>query len=231
MKKKNPAAKKTDLPPYKIYKVIQEDENHVSKVAEIDLSGIYSYAEYYRWKSQDRLELINGKIFRMNPASSLTHQRWCGYLYVKLYEYLADQKGEVFLAPFDVRLPDRSNRDDDIFTVVQPDILIVSNPEQLDERGCLGAPDIVIEVLSDGNNWRELIDKFKVYEAAGVKEYWIINPRRRHFFIYTLDEYGRLKSEGANMYNNGVLSTVLPGFKINLKELLNPKDEFKKNRL
>lgn len=231
MKKKTSVTKKAQLPPYKVYKVIQEDENHVSKVAEIDLSGIYSYAEYYRWKSQDRLELINGKIFRMNPASSLTHQRWCGYLYVKLYEYLADKKGEVFLAPFDVRIPDRSSRDDDIFTVVQPDLLVVCKPEQLDERGCLGAPEVVIEVLSDGNNWRELIDKFKVYEAAGVKEYWIINPRRKHFFIYSLDQFGRLKSEGANMYNNGVLSQVFPDFRLNLKELLQREVEFKKNRL
>lgn len=231
MKKKTALTTQIGLSSGKLYNVIQEDENHVSKVAEIDLSGIYSYAEYYRWKSQDRLELIRGKVFRMNPEISLTHQRWCGYLYVKLYAYLSDKNAEVFLAPFDVRLPDRSTRDDDIFTVLQPDILIVCNPAQLDERGCLGAPDVVIEVLSDGNNWRELIDKFNVYEEAGVKEYWVINPRRRHFFIYTLDAFGRLKSEGANMYTDGVMSTVFPDFKINLKELLTKELSLKTNRL
>lgn len=196
------------------------DELHISKVAEISLSGIYSYADYLRWKSEDRMELIRGQVFKMSPLTSVTHQRWCGFMYAKLYEYLSDKKAEVFIAPLDIRLPDRSNQDGDIFTVVQPDLFVVCNPDQLEEKGCLGAPDIVIEILSDGNNWRELTDKFRVYEEAGVKEYWIINPKRKLFFVYRLDKYYRFQSEGANLYRDGHLSSVLPDFKLNLKELL-----------
>lgn len=198
----------------------KHDEQHISKVAEISLSQIYSYANYLGWKSEDRLELIRGQVFKMSPLTSATHQRWCGFMYAKLYEYLSDKEAEVFIAPLDVRLPDRSGQNRDIFTVVQPDIFIVCDADKLEENGCLGAPDIVIEILSDGNNWRELTDKFRVYEEAGVKEYWIINPKRKHFFVYRLDKYHRFQSEGANLYSDGRLSSVFPDFKLNLKELL-----------
>lgn len=201
-------------------RAMYDDEQHISNVAEINLSGIYSYENYLGWRSEERLELIRGQVFKMSPITSVTHQRWCGFMYVKLYEYLSDKKAEVFIAPLDVRLPDRSDQNGDIFTVVQPDIFIVCNLNQLEEKGCLGAPDIVIEILSDGNNWRELTDKFRVYEAAGVKEYWIINPKRKLFFVYRLDKHCSFQSEGANLYSNGHLSSVLPDFKLNLKELL-----------
>lgn len=220
MRKKYLLAKKYHRSKKVKYNAIQEDAHHISKVAEMNLLGLYSYGNPFRWKSEERIELIRGEVFRMSPVNSLTHQRWCGFIFVKLYDYLSDKIGEVFMAPFDIRLPDRSNMDEDIFTVVQPDIVVVCDPKKLDEKGCLGAPDVVIEILSEGNNWRELIDKFKVYEEAGIKEYWVVNPARKYFSIYKLDKYHRYKTDGVNRCNEEMLSSVFPDFKLDLKDLL-----------
>jgi len=168
MKSNNSNSEKDRPRGLKIYRTISEDENHISRVAEVDANGYYSYSDYYRWFSSDKLELIRGKVFAKSPAPSLTHQRWCGFLYVKLCDFLSATQYEVFINPFDVRIPDRSSSDVEIFTVVQPDICVVFDQAKLDEKGCVGTPDVVIEVLSAGNNWRELIDKYKVYEEAGV---------------------------------------------------------------
>jgi len=204
----------------KLYEAIQNDINPVSHVCEPDCSGSYSYADYFAVRFEDSVELIGGRVFRMSPAPSLTHQRWCGLIFAKLHNYLAEKEAEVFIAPFDVRLPHLSSGDAEIVTVVRPDICVVCDPEKLDERGCVGTPDIVVEVLSSGNNWRELIDKYKVYEDAGVKEYWIVNPKRKHLFVYVLNKKGKFQSAGVNMYTGGSLSTLFPDFNLNPEELL-----------
>src|SRR5690606_39235284 len=96
-----------------------------------------------------------------------------------------------YTAPFDVRLPKKSRADKEIFTVVQPDICVICDPEKLDDRGCIGAPDIVVEILSPGNNRKELRNKHEIYEESGVKEYWIVWPIEKTFMKYVLDEQGK----------------------------------------
>jgi len=204
----------------KLYQAIQGDAKSLSQVCEPDCTGFYSYADYFKLRLDDSVELIGGRVFRMSPAPSLTHQRWCGLIFAKLHNYLNNKEAEVFISPFDVRLPHLSSGDADIVTVVRPDICVVCDLEKLDERGCVGTPDIVVEVLSNGNNWRELIDKYKVYEDAGVKEYWIVNPKRRHLFVYVLNERGKFQSAGVNMYTGGSLSTLFPDFNLDPEELL-----------
>ena len=119
---------------------------------------------------------------------------------------------------FDVRLPKLSAADKDIFTVVQPDICVICDSSKLDVRGCIGAPDIVVEILSPVNNKKELKNKYEVYEQAGVKEYWIVSPQDYTFLVYTLNDGkfipSRLMAEG-----DIVVSTVLPGFSIDLAEM------------
>lgn len=197
----------------KTYTDPESDDRRISQIADIDFSRTYSYADYFRWEFEERLELIKGKIFRMSPAPSLTHQRLCGLIYVKLYAYLSGKTCEVFVSPFDVRLPAVSLKDEAIFTVVQPDVCVVCDARKLDERGCLGAPDLVIEVLSPGNNRKELVDKFLIYEEAGIKEYWIINSEKRLLVIYQLN--GKGKYEKAN----NPVSAIFPDFNLNVNDL------------
>lgn len=201
----------------KNYTNLDADGHVIHQVADIDFSRTYSYADYFRWEFADRLELIKGKIFRMSPAPSLTHQRLCGLLYVKLYEYLADKTCEAFVSPFDVRLPAVSMDDESIFTVVQPDICVVCDSGKLDERGCLGAPDLVIEILSPGNNRKELINKYLIYEEARVKEYWIINPEKRTFIVYQLNGKGRYQEA------NDPVSAIFPDFNLNANDMFSPR--------
>jgi Uma2 family endonuclease len=104
----------------------------------------------------------------------------------ELYKYLKEKSIEVFIAPFDIRLPTMSLNDEDIYTVVQPDICVICDINKIDAKGCIGAPDIMVEILSPGNNRKELQNKYEIYEEAGVLEYWIIHPQEKTFLKYTL---------------------------------------------
>jgi Uma2 family endonuclease len=122
-------------------------------VTEPDFSyGEYTYADYLKWTIEERLELIKGKIFRMSPAPDRKHQELVANLHGYLWSFLREKTCKAFVAPFDVRLSRESQRDEDVITVVQPDVCVVCDHAKLDKRGCIGAPDIVIEVLSPSNN-------------------------------------------------------------------------------
>jgi Uma2 family endonuclease len=193
-------------------------DTEVSKFEDIDLSKTYTYADYLKWTFDERVELIKGRIFPMTgPATR--HQRVSQRLSAKLYNFLEKKFCEVFTAPFDVRLPRRSKDDKEILTVLQPDICIICDPLKIDKRGCLGAPDIVIEILSPGNNQKELKNKFEVYEEAGVLEYWIIHPEEKTFMKYTLNADGKFQPSLLLTLGDEVSSPILPGFSLILDEV------------
>jgi Uma2 family endonuclease len=148
--------------------------------------GKYSYADYLNWQIGEMVELIRGKVFREAAAPRRVHQEIFGRLFYKFYNFLEKQPCKVYAAPFDVRLPIKSKKNEDIDTVVQPDICVVCDPNKLDELGCVGAPDLIVEILSPGNNNRELRNKYEVYEESGVTEYWVIHPDECTLFIYSL---------------------------------------------
>jgi Uma2 family endonuclease len=177
---------------------------------------IYTYADYYSWDFEQRVELINGKIYEMFPAPSPYHQEIAGDINFELKQYMQDKLCKVYFAPFDVRLPAKDNKE--IITVLQPDICVICDLTKIDKRGCLGAPDIVVEILSPGNSTKEMKLKYEVYEQAGVKEYWIVSPQNLFFFVYTLVNgqfiLGPIKTVG-----DIVASSVLPGFTLDLTEL------------
>jgi len=187
--------------------------------SDLDLSGTYSYADYLKWTIEERLELIKGKIFKMSPAPSTSHQRILRRMSQTLGNFLNGHSCEVFIAPFDVRLARKSEDDQDIITVVQPDICVVCDPSKIDTKGCVGAPDIVVEILSPGNNRKELQNKYEVYEETGVKEYWIVSPQDKTFMKYTLGE--NLKYIPSRLLTSGdfVSTLILPGFELNLEEV------------
>ena len=194
------------------------------KFAELDLNKVYTYADYFKWKFEERVELIKGKIFRMSPAPSTIHQKLCGEISGQLWSYLRDKKCQVFSAPFDVRLPRKSSDDKEIYTVLQPDVCVICDPKKLDKRGCIGAPDIVVEVLSLGNNAKELKNKYEVYEEAGVKEYWIVSPQDCYFLQYKL-ENGKYSPSKMQTIGDVVTTDILEGFSLDLTALFAEIDD------
>ncbi len=194
------------------------------ELADLDLNKIYTYADYYKWKFEERVELIKGRIFKMSPAPNRLHQEIAGKLFLKLGNFLYNNRCKVYVAPFDVRLPRKSIKDKDIITVLQPDLCVICDPSKLDIRGCVGAPDIVVEVLSPSNNKKELKNKYEVYEESGVKEYWVVMPYEKTILIYTLINN---KYTPSNLLTSGdvVTSSILPGFSLDLAELFSGYDE------
>jgi len=162
--------------------------------------------------------LIKGKIFKMSPAPNFDHQVLAGEIYGNLRDFLKKQKCKAFVSPFDVRFPRKSKEDKDIFTVLQPDVCVVCDTSKYDKRGCVGAPDIVVEILSPSNNEKELKNKFDIYEESGVQEYWIVSPQDKTFLVNRLVD-GHYVTSRPMVAGDIVTTTVLPGFEMDLKEL------------
>jgi len=177
----------------------------------------YSYADYLTFKMEEMVELIKGKVFKMN-APKRVHQKISVTVCNKIYNYLENKKCQVYSAPFDVRLPVKSKLNEDIFTVVQPDICVICDKEKLDDYGCIGAPDIVIEILSDGNNKKELKYKFDVYEESGVLEYWIINPMGQTVTINKLVN-GNYQTSRLLTTGDDIITPILPEFILKLEDV------------
>jgi Uma2 family endonuclease len=188
------------------------------ELASLDINKSYSYSDYLKWDFKERVELIKGKLFKMSPAPNRVHQRISAIINYELFNYLKGKKCQVYAAPFDVRLPGKTKDDKDIVTVVQPDICVICDESKLDFKGCLGAPDIVVEILSPSNNVTELRNKYDVYEQSGVTEYWVVSPQDKTFLVYTLKEGmyhpSRLMVAG-DIFN----SAALEGFSLNLKQV------------
>jgi Uma2 family endonuclease len=186
--------------------------------ADLDLNKTYTYADYFSWKFEERVELIKGKIYRMSPAPNRLHQKLSGQIFQRMANFLEDKPCEVYAAPFDVRIPRKSKDDKQIITVLQPDVCVICDLAKLDKRGCVGAPEIVVEVLSPGNNAKELKNKYAVYEEAGVKEYWVVSPQNQWLQIHQLVN-GKFESSPYFVIGDMATSSVLPGFSLSLAEL------------
>ena len=192
------------------------------EVKEPDLSGTYTYADYMTWEWDQLAELIHGKIFKMSPSPSRVHQIISGNLFGSLWQYLGEKDCQVFSAPFDVRLPGPSKNkgDSDILTVVQPDICVVCDPLKLDARGCVGAPDLIIEILSKYTSSKDINLKFDVYETAGVNEYWVVHPEEQTVLVYTLDGNGKYQGNLKPFVKTDTISPrIFPDLLISLEEI------------
>jgi Uma2 family endonuclease len=148
---------------------------------------IYTYADYCRWPDDERWELIDGVAYNMSPAPGRRHQEIAMAISSEIYVYLKDSSCRVYAAPFDVRLPEHAGQEeDDITTVVQPDISVFCNEENLDEHGAVGPPDIAVEILSPYTSVKDQREKLELYERFGVSEYWIVDPANRVMWVYRL---------------------------------------------
>ena len=163
----------------------------ITDINQLDVNGTYTYADYLLWRFKEQVELLRGKLFKMSPAPREIHQRVSMYLSGELYNFFKDKTCRFYSAPFDVRIPAKGTKettDNQIYTIVQPDLCVVCDLEKIDGRGCIGAPDLVVEILSPSNSRKDLKDKYEIYEEAGVPEYWIVDPDNKAFYRYVLQE-------------------------------------------
>jgi Uma2 family endonuclease len=192
-------------------------------LSDLDLTADYSYADYLTWQFTETVELIKGKIQLMCPAPNVKHQRISWRLGGALFNYFDKKSCQAFSAPFDVRLYDRNKSllaNKEINTVVQPDICVICDSNKLDEQGCNGAPDWIIEILSKGNSKKEVKTKHALYAESGVKEYWLVFPYEEVIQQYVLnDESGQYQL--INNYAGDDIATPLlfPDLEIDLTRL------------
>lgn len=153
----------------------------------------HRYGDYLAWPDDVRYELIDGIAYAMSPAPSVSHQEIVVELTRQIGEALDEAPCRLLIAPVDVRLPRGDEADEAVDTVVQPDLLVICDPEKIDERGVRGAPDWIIEVLSPATAAHDQVKKRDLYERAGVREYWLVHPADRIVTVYRLEDgrYGR----------------------------------------
>lgn len=185
----------------------------ITDLNQLDLSKVYTFKDYLSWQFNDRIELLRGYITKMSPAPSSRHQIISRQLFQELSWLLKKKKYQVFYAPFDVYL---SSPEGD--TVVQPDICVICDISKIKKHGCVGSPDLVIEILSPGNSKREMKDKYELYEQSGIQEYWVVFPSEQVLQIYSLKD-GKYFSQRPYVKGDVVSSSILAGLNINLDEI------------
>jgi Uma2 family endonuclease len=161
----------------------------ITDISQLDPKGTYTYADYLKWQFDESVELIKGKLYRISPAPKRKHQDASVNLEFALLKYFEDKSCKVYDAPFDVRLPVQNRKNpNQIYTVVQPGICVICDLKKLDDDGCLGAPDWVIEITSPRTAKNDFNEKYNLYEEAGVREYWIVQPKEKAVNVYTLED-------------------------------------------
>ena len=194
-------------------------QDYIDDITLLEPEGVYSYADYLKWTFEERVELIKGKIFKMSPGPRTNHQTASINLASEINFFLKGKECKVFAAPFDVRLPKKlSDSDSETFTVVQPDICVICDLEKIDELGCKGAPDLIVEILSPSTAKKDLENKFELYEENQVKEYWIVYPGENIIEVFDL-ENGKYASRGKFIADAKLKSNILPGLEIDLKDV------------
>ena len=158
----------------------------VKNFIDLDLNKSYTYSDYLLWQFSERVELIKGFIRKMSPAPNSSHQKISYNITGAFFETFKRNSCSVYVAPFDVRLPIKSAKKDS--TIVQPDLCVIGDETLLDEQGCNGAPDLIVEILSPNNSNHDLHTKFNLYQEAEVKEYWIVEPQEKVVLVYCLKD-------------------------------------------
>ena len=182
--------------------------------------GFFNYGLYKAWPEGERWELIHGEAFDMSPAANRRHQGILTNLAGRFIPFFVDRPCKVYLAPFDVLLPADAGQDDDsVDTVVQPDLLVICTAAKLTDQGCRGAPDFVLEILSPSTAFKDLGVKLNLYEAHGVKEYWLVNPGNSTILVYQ-NSRGRGFNKPLSFGLRETLEPVLfPGLTVKLNDV------------
>ncbi|WP_066295198.1 Uma2 family endonuclease [Bacillus sp. FJAT-29937] len=177
-----------------------------------------SYADYLSWGEGERIEIIDGDMIRIPPAHFRKHQQVLRELSIEFSLFLREKEGEAYFAPFEVRLQSEKKADDEVYNFVQPDLTVVIDSKKLDEKGCRGTPDLIVEILSPTSVKLDRWKKYQLYERAGVKEYWIVDAMNESIEVYVLDDqkyvvYGVFTREEA------IQVPTLRGLEIDLNQI------------
>jgi Uma2 family endonuclease len=194
---------------------------------ELTPSKRFTYRDYRSWPDDERWELIGGQAWAMSPAPTRAHQGLSMRLSALMSTFLEGRSCEVYAAPFDVLLPAADEADDEVDTVVQPDIAVFCDRGKLTPAGARGAPDLVVEILSPSTSKRDLSDKFELYERHGVREYWVVDPGNRAIQLWRLGADARFEmAELRDLARDDspIASSVLDGFAIEPKALFRDLD-------
>ena len=182
----------------------------VTDISQLDPNQLYTYADYLSWRFTEYVELIKGKILRKMSAPTSEHQQLVSNLHGLIWGHLRRQKCQVFTSPFDVRLLRSTGNDDaQIQTVVQPDISVICDLTKIDKRGCLGAPDWIIEIVSPSSLVLDTRTKFDLYAENGVREYWIAHPGEQAVTAYALSADGQYELTGTYAEPGPMASSIL----------------------
>jgi Uma2 family endonuclease len=151
-------------------------------------------SDHISWTDNERWEIIDGIVHNMSPAPLRIHQELLVELSRQISNHLAGKSAKVYVFPFDVRFSPRNAADGEQFHVVHPDISVVNDLSKLDEKGCKGSPDLIVEILSAETAQIDIKNKFNLYEEFGVREYWIAYPAEKIIQVYRItadNRYGR----------------------------------------
>jgi Uma2 family endonuclease len=193
--------------PVKEYPPLEEMETMYKLEEPVAVYGtqLFSYADYLKWPEDEMKEIINGIVYAF-AAPLRRHVSATGAFFANAWNYIKRRKGKckIYVAPFDVRLPKNGETaNDKIYNVVQPDICVVCDESKLDEKGCIGAPNLIVEVLSPSTMKKDMNEKFKLYEKAGVHEYWVVYPNDKAVTVFLLQPEGK--------YDEGTTYEVIYG--------------------
>lgn len=197
-------------------------EGYEPELREPDYSygGSYTAADYITWKTRELLELIRGKIFRMSPAPSAWHQRVFKNLYDQIKETHRAKSGcEIWLAPFDVFLIHPGEDWKNTKNIVEPDLCIVCDTHKIQKRGCIGAPDFVVEILSPSTRKKDATLKLELYQEYGVREYWMISIAERMIIVNLLNKHGIYDTQKPVLEGQILSPRDFPEITIDLNEL------------
>jgi len=179
-----------------------------------------SYTDYLAKQFDDMVELIRGRVFDLGPAPSTQHQRLSSNLHRDTSQYFKNQRCRVFHAPCDGRLARPGAADGEVYTVEHPDLCVVDDPAKLDERGCAGPPDWIIEIFSPSTARKDAHDKMDIYQAAGLGAYWLVHPHTQTVLVYVRDPAGSQYTVVGRLFAKGdALSPVqFSGLRVVLDE-------------
>ena len=180
---------------------------------------MFTYQDYLTWPTNERWELLNGKPYNMTPAPSRRHQEISGQLHTLFNNYLKGKTCRVYAAPFDVRLPQPQESDEQTSTVVQPDIVVVCDKTKLDHQGCKGSPDLVVEITSPSTFQKDLKEKLILYERVGVLEYWLIYPESNTICVFHLTLEGKYSRPEVYTEQDSIVVGIFGDLTIELPEV------------